>query len=209
MHAVLIELMMLSLAVASGGFYFRDVLAERPKAEFLAGAVVLVLVLVLQGLFEVYGVAAKSVREFSESYQRYTEIERQNADVALNVRLQQELARGKCYSGPLDGIWGKQSSGALFDFIRAVGKEEQFGDSVPVSDLDKLFAEAPDGVCTRYQASAMKRYKIAFNSVVQKCTDYLLIFPVESQSQECENLRNERDRLARRLEALGVTPPEK
>ncbi|MTD94934.1 hypothetical protein GIW81_11390 [Hyphomicrobium sp. xq] len=209
---MVIEFFMISIGLMSGGFFFRDALAQRPIYELVAGVVVIAATLTWG--FEMYGLAAVKWEQLNE-YQRQTEIDSENAaraeKIEVNRELQTELKRLGCYGGPLDGVWGDQSSAALSEFLKAVGRQDEFGDSVKVSDARAMFSAAPDQVCSTAAATrvttTMRRYKSAYNSHVKNCTDYVFVFRVRKRTPECTALQANRDRYARQLEAMGVQPP--
>ena len=154
MHVFLYELAILSIAVLSSGFFFRERLAEWRVLEIVVGFVAVITM--LEAVFGVYAKAATWAQQLSEEYEKSSqiarEVARENRVKALRG-LQKELSRLGCYHGPLDGVWGLQSQQALSDFLKAHGDQSYDGvSSITIEDAQQLFAAAPNGVCLTSRA---------------------------------------------------------
>lgn len=213
MHILIAEIGTLAVAVLSGGYFFRDRLEQWPALQLVAGGIIMVATLVT--LFECYGSAAKNMRELSEQIHQRAELEKAKAtqaeEQAINRELQAELARLVCYRGALDGVWGAASRQALTDFLQAIGADNDYGTTIKVVDLRRMFRAAPDQVCSPRnpvnQAAALKRYTAAHNEYIRKCVQYFLAIPIETQSEDCRTLKNVREQLRARLPARVMLQP--
>lgn len=215
MHLLLAEIAAISVAFLSGGYFFRERLSAFPALQLLAGLVVVVATTTT--LFEWYGSAAKGLSQYSRSLERQGEIDREklaaNEEQALNRELQNELIRLSCYRGVADGVWGERSRQALSDFLVSIGKEKEYGASVKVGDLRRLFRSAPNGTCAPThpvnQAAAISRYRASHDRYVKECIDYFLLFPVERKTGACTSLKYDRDQHAARMGQMGIAAEAK
>lgn len=210
MHVLWLELGTLTVAVLSGGFFYRERLATKPLLELVVGAVFIIGA--LQFLFGAVSSAytwTQSVADDMQAQARLiNEAAEQAEDLATNKEFQSNLTRLGCYHGNIDGIWGQQSRIALADFLDALGKADQFGDTVKVTDARKLFAEAADGVCAAARRAAVLRtYRTAHNAYLRRCVKHFLVFPIELATADCTELKRERDNSAQSLAEFGIPLP--
>ncbi len=215
MHVVLLEFalfaVMMTVAVLSGGQWYPNLIAERPFAKTCVA--VLTIAATVAFLFQILGWALNQLQQLNVEVARPSNlVDEATAETPKwEARLQGELRRLGCYGGGIDGVWGEQSRNALSDFLTAVGKYNEYGDTVPVDDAVRLMSSSPDRVCTTSTVlkseTSMRKYKAAYNLHLLSCTKRFLGIPIEDGSQECRVLLANREKYARQLEDLGITPP--